>query len=140
MEVLFVCNTNVGRSQMAEALFNRLSKKNHASSAGLNLEYREDKTLEELEAIRVINAMKEIKIDVSKNISKQLTKKMFDKADRVVAMLDPRQKLNLPTYFKNSPKVVFWDVLDMAGMSYKYHCDGRDNIKKHVAKLVKEIG
>lgn len=108
MEVLFVCNTNVGRSQMAEAIFNKLSKKNHAYSAGLNPDYREGKTLAELEAIRVIKAMKEIKIDVSKNISKPLTKNLFEKADRVIMMLDPTQKLNLPTYTKNSPKVIFW--------------------------------
>ena len=38
MKVLFVCNGNVGRSQAAEAYFNRLSKKNTAISAGINTE------------------------------------------------------------------------------------------------------
>ncbi len=36
MKVLFICRANVGRSQMAEAIFNKFSEGNLAVSAGLN--------------------------------------------------------------------------------------------------------
>ena len=38
MKVLFVCKSNIGRSQMAEAFFNKFSKNHKAISAGISTE------------------------------------------------------------------------------------------------------
>ena len=44
MKVLFVCLANVGRSQMAEAFFNRLSR-HQAGSAGSRVSAQEGQNL-----------------------------------------------------------------------------------------------
>ncbi len=46
MKVLFVCVANVGRSQMAEAFFNRLSD-HQATSTGSRVGHKEGQTLKE---------------------------------------------------------------------------------------------
>ncbi len=85
----------------------------------------------------VVDCMKELGYDVSKSKRRQLTLKMAEEADKIVAITD---KKDLPEYVKNSPKAVFWDVADAKGKSYEFHCSLRDEVKKLVEKLVKEIG
>ena len=47
MKILFVCKGNVGRSQMATALFNKMSKIK-ASSAGTNVKEDEGQKIKEI--------------------------------------------------------------------------------------------
>lgn len=132
MKVLFVCKANVGRSQMATAFFNKMSKKHHAIGAGTHVGENEGKPIHEF----VVNCMAELGYDLSKNTRKQLTPKMVEEADKIIVMND---REDLPDYVKNSPKVVFWDVEDGKGKSYEFHCKSRDRIKTLVEKLVEEI-
>ena len=76
---LFVCVHNTGRSQMAEAIFNHLAQGQAvASSAG---------TMPgENVLATVIQAMREMGIDVSGQRPKALTEEMAQAADRVIAM------------------------------------------------------
>lgn len=77
--VLFVCVHNSGRSQMAEAFFNRLAGgKARAVSAGTE---PGEKVHPE-----VVQAMKEVGIDISGNRPKLLTEEMLAQANRVVTM------------------------------------------------------
>ena len=78
-KVLFVCVRNSGRSQMAEAFFNRLAKgKGKAKSAGT-------KPAEHLDE-NVIEIMWEDGIEISRQRPKLLTPKLLDWADRVITM------------------------------------------------------
>lgn len=132
MKILFICKSNVGRSQMAPAFFNRLSKKNKAVGAGTHVGENENQPLHEF----VIKCMSEAGYDLSKNTRKQLTKEMIKKADKIVAMTE---KENLPDYV-DMKKVVFWSIEDAKDRSLEFHRQIRVKIKELVEKFVKEIG
>jgi len=77
--VLFVCVGNAGRSQMAEAFFNRLANgRARAISAGTKPAGAVD--------AQTIEVMREVGIDISKAKPKALTMEILDQADRVVTM------------------------------------------------------
>ncbi|MDE1827919.1 MAG: low molecular weight phosphatase family protein, partial [Candidatus Micrarchaeota archaeon] len=96
MKILFVCRGNIGRSQMAEAFFAKMSKKNSATSAGTHS--RE----EGVEGVKLgigrwdtPDAMKEIGFDVSDKVSKQLTPEMINSADRVIVIMTDEESKRL---------------------------------------------
>ena len=77
--ILFVCVHNSGRSQMAEAFFNQMTKgKALAISAGTQ-------PADEVNPL-VIEAMREVGIDISGNRPKMLTIDMVEKADKMITM------------------------------------------------------
>ncbi|HKZ34057.1 MAG TPA: low molecular weight phosphatase family protein [Candidatus Nanoarchaeia archaeon] len=137
MKVLFICRANVGRSQMAEALFNKYSKNHKAKSAGTHVEEKEGHTIGEKETANfVCEVMNEEGIDVRKNKRKQLTPKMVEEANKVVIITD---KKDWPDYLKKSDKVIYWNLQDAKDTDYDFHIKTRDWIKKRVRKLLKEI-
>ncbi len=133
MKLLFVCKYNAGRSQMAQALFNKFSKKHTSNSAGIKALERMNYPLPEF----VVRDMNERGIDMSKYHRKQLTQEMAERADKVILFV-PRRAW--PEYLKNSPKAVYWKIADAKGKSYDFHCKIRDKIENLVTSLVKEIG
>jgi arsenate-mycothiol transferase len=133
MNILFVCKANVGRSQMASFLFNKLSEKNKSISAGIMVGEKEGEPLHEF----VIKCMAEEGLDLSKNKRKQLTPEMVKTADRIIVMAE---KENLPDYLANSNKITFWKISDAKNMPYEVHVKVRNEIKTYVKRLVKEIG
>jgi arsenate reductase len=77
--VLFICIHNAGRSQMAEALFNKKSEGRHRGiSAG-------SRPAEGVNPI-VVEAMREIGIDISGKRPKKLSKEMILEADLAITM------------------------------------------------------
>ena len=77
--VIFVCVHNSGRSQMAEAFFNKLVGVNvKAYSAGTQ-------PADEVNPV-VVEAMREAGINISGNKPKILTMEMVEKADRMITM------------------------------------------------------
>ncbi|MBU4285175.1 low molecular weight phosphatase family protein [Patescibacteria group bacterium] len=132
MEILFICRANVGRSQMAPAFFNRLSKKHKAVGAGTHVDNRCGEPLHPF----VVQCMSEVGYDLSKNTRKQLTPKMVKNTDKIIVITE---KENLPDYVDLS-KVVFWEIDDAKDKSLEFHRQIRDQIKSLVEKLVKEIG
>ncbi|MCL5112600.1 MAG: low molecular weight phosphatase family protein [Candidatus Marsarchaeota archaeon] len=136
LKVLFICKGNVGRSQMAEAIFNSLaSNKAIATSAGVDPGSYEGKRIAVV-GPNVIACMKDIKLDVSDKVSKKLTKDMSSRADIVVSMVS---KEMLPPYLQSSAKLVLWDIKDPKFMDYAGHVAIRDQIYEKVKKLVKEL-
>jgi protein-tyrosine-phosphatase len=78
-KVLFVCVHNSGRSQMAEAFFNSVTKgKGIAFSAGTQPAKQVNP--------KVIEAMREVNLDISNSKPKLLTLEMLEDADRVITM------------------------------------------------------
>ncbi len=128
--VLFVCIHNSGRSQMAEAFFNRMAKsKAQAYSAGT----QPDNEVNPL----VVEAMREIGIDISGNRPKALTIDMVEKADRMVTMgCGAEAEAVCSASFIETED---WALEDPKGKSLEQVKKIRDEIKERVTKLLNEI-
>lgn len=77
--VLFVCIHNAGRSQMAEALFNRVVR---GKALGVSAGTRPTDHVHP----EVVEVMREIGIDLAGKKPQSLTLEMMDTADRVITM------------------------------------------------------
>ena len=123
--VLFVCNHNAGRSQMAQAFFERLAPPGvSAESAGTN----------PADAIwpEVIEAMGEVGIDISDRKPKTLTRQMQLRADLAVTMGCGDACPYVPT------TVIDWDLPDPAGQPLAKVREIRDTIEQRVRTLIDE--
>ncbi|OGH89020.1 MAG: hypothetical protein A2537_01265 [Candidatus Magasanikbacteria bacterium RIFOXYD2_FULL_36_9] len=135
MKFLFICKANVGRSQMAEAIFNSLTKVHVASSAGLNPPtHWEGEKLSKTK--HVAPCMLEIGINVSEKISKRLTEPMVKESDRVVVV---GEKEDWPIFLKEFVKLTYWDIVDPGDGDRELHITVRDQIREKVVGLVKEL-
>ncbi|MBM4454028.1 MAG: arsenate reductase ArsC [Chloroflexi bacterium] len=127
--VLFVCVGNSGRSQMAEAFFNRVARgKAQAMSAGTNPASRVDPTIIEL--------MNELDIDLSSHYPKKLTTGMLDTADKVITMGCGAEQACPATLTETED----WGLEDPKGQPKEKIRDIRDQIKARVEKLLQEMG
>lgn len=132
MKILFVCRANVGRSQMAEAIFNNLSSDHVATSAGLNPPPQwEGERL--LKTQYVAPCMAEISIDVSEKVSKRLNEAMVADADKIIVIGEPN---NWPTFLTLSDKVEYWDITDPDGTDLDFTRKVRDEIRTRVENLI----
>ncbi len=132
-KILFVCEGNVGRSQMAEGFYKYYKGKNSAISAGFadvgakyNFIPRKD----------IILVMMEKGIDISGQRIKQVTNKMIDEAEKIVVLCDA--KLIPPPVQKNISKVIFKQVKDPFESSIDGIREIRDSIEKIVLELINE--
>jgi arsenate reductase len=126
-KVLFVCVENAARSQMAEAFLNKLSSgKMAATSAGV-------KPAKEVNPM-AIEDMREIGIDMSKQKPKMLTAEMVKAADKVITMGCGADVCPAPPVESEG-----WGIRDPSGKSIETFREVRDEIKKRVEKLIKEI-
>lgn len=128
MKVLFICEGNIMRSQMAEAYYNALTRTHDASSAGAA------GIPGKLVDPRVFEAMKQDGIDMTGMSSTQVTEEMVAAADHIVWFPTPL----MPDYVKDSANAEFWDISDPWYMENgaEYIPTARDDIKQHVQKLI----
>ena len=127
--ILFVCVENAGRSQMAEGFFKKYAPDGFKTlSAGTKPGYQLNPM--------VVEAMKEIGIDISKQKSKEFTDEMIRESDNVVNM-GCMDKNFCPTIWL--PKVIEWNLEDPKGKSIEKVREIRDEIEKRVKKVVAEI-
>jgi arsenate reductase (thioredoxin) len=127
--VLFVCVENAGRSQIAEGFFKKYAPNGFKTlSAGT-------KPLYQLNPI-VVEAMKEVGIDISKQKSKELTDEMIRESYNVINM-GCMDKNFCPTIWL--PKVIEWNLEDPKGKSIEEVREIRDEIEKRVKELVSAI-
>ena len=118
---------------MAEAFFNRYSKKHTSESAGLNLD---SDNIDE----RVIRTMKEIGFDLSDKKPKKVTDEMIDNADRII-IVSP----DLEQYYTWNKKPIIWNIYDIVKgeneqIDYRQFVDIRERVKTKIEELVKELG
>lgn len=132
MKILFICKGNVGRSQIAEALFRKKFGDQHeAISAGTKISGPEEPLNNLLPKIQeVLDAMNEEGVDVSGAIRNQLTEEMVKEADKVVAIIEDGEVL--PDYLSTSPKLVLWNAPDPKGKNLEFTRKVRDEIKKNI--------
>ncbi|MBI2449023.1 hypothetical protein HYV49_01880 [Candidatus Pacearchaeota archaeon] len=139
MKVLFLCSSNVFRSQIAEAYFNFYSKKHKAQSAALI------KPQDKMHKL-VVRAMHENGINIKENKSKKVTKEMLQNADVIILMNSELNEYveNLKKHFKPNVKIETWNIPDVIAKETDEHLypefvKARDIIKKKVKELVKRL-
>ena len=128
--ILFVCIHNSGRSQMAEAFFNQLAKgKAKAVSAGTNPGIGVNPV--------VIEAMKEVGIDISGNKPKLLTLDMAENADRMITMGCGADAEGIcPASIIETED---WKLDDPHDQPIEKVREIRDEVKSRVIKLIEEL-
>jgi arsenate reductase (thioredoxin) len=127
--VLFVCVENAGRSQIAEAFFRKYTPRGYITvSAGTRPVAEINPT--------VVQAMKEIGIDVSKQKSKILTEDMIRNAAIRVNM-GCMDKEACPSLFIHN--LLDWGIEDPKGKSIDKVKEIRDDIEQRVRQLATDL-
>ena len=127
-KILFVCVRNAGRSQMAEAFFNHhASGRAQAISAGIHFASRINPT--------VIEAMKEVGIDISAQRPKVMTLEMLGSADKVISMGCGAEAVCPASYVPTED----WELEDPEGKPIEKVRAIRDEIETRVKRLIEEI-
>jgi protein-tyrosine-phosphatase len=125
--VLFVCLHNAGRSQMSEALFARAAENRHqAESAGTMPAERVHP--------EVVEAMRELGIDLAGRRPQKLTREAAERADVVVTMGCGDECPYIP-----GKRYVDWDLEDPKGKPLVEVRRTRDDIASRVEQLVREL-
>ena len=127
-KVLFVCVHNSGRSQMAEAFFNRFAgTKARAFSAGTRPDDQIDPD--------VMKVMGEVGIDLAGKQPRLLTSEMLDQADRVITMGCGVEGVCPATYVPAED----WGLEDPKGQPLEKVRKIRDQIETKVKKLIEQM-
>jgi arsenate reductase (thioredoxin) len=125
--VLFVCLHNAGRSQMSAALFEREAAGRHtALSAGT--------TPGERVHPEVVEAMRELDIDLSDRKPKLLTRELAEQANVVVTMGCGDECPYIP-----GKRYLDWDLPDPKGRQMDEVRSIRDEISGRVLALIEEL-
>jgi arsenate reductase (thioredoxin) len=124
---LFVCLHNAGRSQMSQALFERAAEGRHrALSAGTT---PGDRVHPE-----VVEAMRELGIDVADRVPRALTTALAEQADVVVTMGCGDECPYIP-----GRRYLDWDLEDPKDRPLDEVRATRDDIDRRVRELVEEL-
>jgi protein-tyrosine-phosphatase len=123
--VLFVCNHNAGRSQMAQAFFER------DAPAGVETESAGTNPGDHIWA-EVVEVMREVGIDIADRTPKRLTVEMQQRADLAVTMGCGDACPYVPTTVED------WDLPDPAGRPIDEVRKVRDTIEQRVKQLITE--
>jgi arsenate reductase (thioredoxin) len=125
--VLFVCLHNAGRSQMSQALFERAAGGRHrAESAGT--------TPADSVHPEVVEAMREVGIDVDGRRPKRLSDELARDADVIVTMGCGDECPYIP-----GQRYLDWDLPDPKGRPLDEVRELRDDIEHRVAELVAQL-
>ena len=127
-KVLFICVQNAGRSQMAEALFNALAV---GRAVGMSAGTRPAERVHP----EVVEAMKEVGIDMSANKPKMLTPEMVSEADKVITMGCGADEACPVTYTPAED----WGIDDPAGQPLETVRAIRDEIRARLQNLLRTL-
>jgi arsenate reductase len=124
---LFVCLHNAGRSQMSAALFERAAEGRHqADSAGT-------RPVEQVHP-EVVEAMRELGVDLSGRRPRKLDREQAERADVVVTMGCGDECPYIP-----GKRYVDWDLRDPKALPAEEVRAIRDDIAQRVEELVAEL-
>lgn len=137
MKILFVCKGNNCRSQMAEAIYNRLTSSTDASSAGTRVEGAGDTLTEFNKRPGVqsftVDVMRDAGFNLEDKKQKQLTIDMLKKYDLVVSMA---AKQFTPVWLSSASNYVYWKIPDPKGRSYAVTKHAKDAVEQKVRELL----
>ncbi len=128
--ILFICKENKYRSQIAEALFNRLTTSHKAFSA--SGAEPADKISED--AVKLLK--KAYNIDIIGQKPKRLTKSMLEKADRVIVLCNPEDCILIPKKYL----VEHWNIQKMENLEETEKFKALDDLRNKVMALIAELG
>ena len=138
-KVLFVCNANAARSQMAQGFYNHYSGSQNADSAGLNPEKKwgEAPTLSDFETMsrkpaRSSETMQEVGIDITGHKRQLLTADKLGDYDLIVNLAEKSQT---PDWLRGG-NIIWWDVADPRNESVEKNRIARDEIEQRVKQLL----
>ena len=124
---LFVCLHNAGRSQMSQALFERAAGGRHtAASAGTQPGDRVHP--------QVVEAMRELGIELAGRTPQVLTRELAERADVVVTMGCGDECPYIP-----GKRYIDWELQDPAGLPIDQVRRIRDDIADRVDGLIEEL-
>ena len=128
-KILFVCVENAGRSQMAEAFFKKYSSgKFQAISAGTIPANKVNPI--------VVQAMKEVGIDLSAETPKSITESTIHESFKTVNM-GCMDKKSCPALFTKD--ILDWGIEDPKGRSIEEVRIIRDDIESKVKKFIQKL-
>jgi arsenate reductase len=127
--VLFVCKENAYRSQMAEAIFDNISKKDFAISAS------GAEPAKEVSPDAIMLLKRKYGIDMSKQKPKMLTEKMLNSASRIITVCNPNDCVLLP----KSYNAEHWNIPKFEQMNEEEKEKNLENLYEKVKKLAKEL-
>lgn len=131
-KILFVCVENARRSQMAEAIFNELARRQgltiQAISAGTQPGEKVDPN--------IVTALEEIGITIRNSIPKSLTKEMIHSASRIISM-GCLTNDSCPSLLIDVAQD--WNIEDPKGKSMEKVREIRDLIKENVEDLICQL-
>jgi protein-tyrosine-phosphatase len=143
MKVLFICYANVGRSQVAHAYFEKLSKHDCESAgiavneriAAMKLGSRKLKDNPNQSSLRYIR--RELGREIGEKEKQQLVPEMINTADIVIVIAE---KERWPGYLKECDKLLFWDIQDPVDMTDESAEEVYREVQRRVEQLVADIG
>lgn len=127
--ILFVCVGNAGRSQMAEAIFNRLAPSAFRAISAGTMPAKEVNPL-------VIEALRQIGVDTSGLRPKLVSPDMVREAERIVTMGCEASNF-CPAKFL--PKVEDWNIEDPKDKTLQQIISIRETIRERVEGLIREL-
>jgi protein-tyrosine-phosphatase len=138
MKVLFICQDNVGRIQMTEALFRSCTAETReANSAGLSVGNNGEQRIGDLaSAAHILNVMREIGINLNGAKRKQFNGDDLNQYNKIISMVAYE---HAPEVLQNDSRVPFWDVADPFEKGEKFTRNTRDIISDHTKQLIKGL-
>jgi arsenate reductase len=130
--VLFVCVNNAGRSQMAEAITNKLAADRGLKVIGLSAGTMVGRTLNPL----AVEVMAEEGISMAGQVPKLITDELVKEANRVISMGCGVDADACPAQFILSED---WELDDPAGQPIESVRGIRDAIKSNVWALLDDL-
>ncbi|MFH1632302.1 MAG: tryptophan-rich sensory protein [bacterium] len=136
MRVLFVCEGNVGRSQMAEAMLRAYGNGYDPASVGTRVGEKIGERIGDLPAAKhCVTCMKEAGFCISDLRRNGIQKAWVDWADRVVVMANPK---TCPEYVFKHGRVNFWDVEDPYLLTEEETREIISDVRRRVLAMIEE--
>lgn len=136
-KILFICSGNMGRSPIAEALFNKIANDDFiASSAGTNTKNGR------LAGPDTIKIMREYGIDLSKHKTRQLDENMLKESDYVICMGKNHLEFllnNFPKYKDKYSTLREIDIADPYKAKYEVYKIVANDIEKGIEGFLSKI-
>ena len=127
------------RSQMAAAIYNKLTGTKDADSVGTYVGAPEEPEGWKLSEIPwqpgFLDFMKKKEMDLSEARTKKLLPEMLEEADIIVSMAE---EPFIPDFLKQNKKVIWWEVENPNGVDERVATETFDKLSTLISNLVEE--